>query len=314
MKTIVKSLTLFAIVCLTLLSACKKEEYSFGELKNPSELALTTTLQGAATATPTGDGSGNVSITLAASNVINFKIDFGDGQTQLVSPGTLVHQYATPGTNEYTITVTANGTGGAVSTFSKKITVFRLFDIPAAIMTGLTGGTSKIWIAARDTWGHIGVGPGPNQGGNETFYPSWYGAPNDPNDLGYRSSDQYDDELTFTKTGDNSISLVLDNKGNTFIIPDYAIGTTGVLYYPTLAGGINTLNTTGAKALAFTDATSNTTSANSTRIKFTVPGHGLLSWGVGTNTYEILAITSTTLSVRSIGADGNAWYQKFKVK
>jgi hypothetical protein len=66
--------------------------------------------------------------------------------------------------------------------------------------------------------------------------------------------------------------------------------------------------------LAFTDATSNTTSANSTRIKFTVPGHGLLSWGVGTSTYEILEITSTKLSVRSIGADGNVWYQKFKVK
>jgi hypothetical protein len=302
MKTIVKSLTLFAIVCLTLLSACKKEEYSFGELKNPSELALTTTLQGAATATPTGDGSGNVSITLAASNVINFKIDFGDGQTQLVSPGTLVHQYATPGTNEYTITVTANGTAGAVSTLSKKITVFRLFDIPAAIMTGLTGGTSKIWIADKAAWGHLGVGPGPNQGGNETFWPSWYGA-----GANERTAAEYDDELTFTKTGANSISLVLDNKGQTFIIPDYA-------GYYSLAGNMNTLNTTGAKALAFTDATSNTTSANSTRIKFTVPGHGLLSWGVGTSTYEILAITSTTLSVRSIGADGNAWYQKFKVK
>jgi hypothetical protein len=302
MKTIVKSFTLFAIGCLTLLSSCKKEEYSFGELKNPSELALTTTLQGAATATPTGDGSGNVSITLAASNVINFKIDFGDGQTQLVSPGTLVHQYATPGTNEYTITVTANGTAGAVSTLSKKITVFRLFDIPAAIMTGLTGGTSKIWIADKTTWGHLGVGPGPNQGGNETFWPSWYGA-----GANERTAAEYDDELTFTKTGANSISLVLDNKGQTFIIPDYA-------GYYSLAGGMNTLNTTGAKALAFTDATSNTTSANSTRIKFTVPGHGLLSWGVGTSTYEILAITSTTLSVRSIGADGNAWYQKFKVK
>jgi hypothetical protein len=118
---------------------------------------------------------------------------------------------------------------------------------------------------------------------------------------------EYDDELTFTKTGPNSISLVLDNKGNTFIIPDYA-------GYYSLAGGINTLNTTGTKALAFTDATSNSTTANSTRIKFTVPGHGLLSWGVGTSTYEILEITSTTLSVRSIGADGNAWYQKFKVK
>jgi hypothetical protein len=302
MKTIVKSFSLFAIGCFTLLSACKKEEYSFGQLKNPSGLALTTALQGVATATPNGDGSGNVSITLAASNVINFKVDYGDGQTQIVSPGTLVHQYANPGTFEYTITVTANGTGGAVSNLSKKITVLRLFDIPAAIMTGLTGGTSKIWIADKAAWGHIGVGPGPNQGALETFWPSWYGA--DPN---ARTPAEYDDELTFTKTGANSISLVLDNKGQTFIIPDYA-------GYYSLAGGMNTLNTTGTKALAFTDATSNTTSANSTRIKFTVPGHGLLSWGVGTSTYEILEITSTKLSVRSIGADGNVWYQKFKVK
>lgn len=303
MKTIVKSFSLFAIGCFTLLSACKKEEYSFGELKNPSGLALTTALQGVANATPNGDGSGNVSITLAASNVINFKIDFGDGQTQIVSPGTLVHQYANPGTFEYTITVTANGTGGAVSNLSKKITVFRLFNIPTAIMTGLTGGTSKIWIADKTTWGHLGVGPGPNQGGNETFWPSWYGAA-----ANERTAAEYDDELTFTKTGANSISLVLDNKGQTFIVGAYAT------YYGLPGDALSNFNTTGAKALAFTDATSNTTSANSTRIKFTVPGHGLLSWGVGTSTYEILAITSTTLSVRSIGADGNAWYQKFKVK
>jgi hypothetical protein len=307
MKTIMKQISLFALAFMMLIGGCKKEEYSFGELKSPSALSLTTVLQGAATATPTGDGSGKVSITLAASNVINFKVDFGDGQTKMVSPGTFVHQYATPGTNEYTITVTANGTGGAISTFSKKITVLRLFDIPAAIMTGLTGGTSKVWIVARDTWGHLGVGPGPNQGASETFWPSWYGAPNDPTDPGYRSSDQYDDELTFTKTGPNSISLELDNKGQTFIIPDYAA------YYG-LPGAMNVLNTTGAKSLAFTDATSNTTSAISTRIQFMVPGHGLLSWGVGTSTYEIMEITATTLSVRSIGVDGNAWYQKFKVR
>jgi hypothetical protein len=303
MKTIVKSFSLFAIGCLTLLSACKKEEYSFGELKTPAGLAITTALQGVAAATPTGDGSGNVSITLAASNVINFKIDFGDGETQIVSPGTLVHQYANPGTFEYTITVTANGTGGAVSNLSKKITVFRLFNIPTAIMTGLTGGTSKIWIVDVAAPNHMGVGPGPNQGANETFWPSWYNAPG----MGLRTPAEYNDELTFTKTGANSISLVLDNKGDTFIIPDYA-------GYYGLPGLMNTFNSTGTKALAFTDATSNTTSANSTRIKFTVPGHGLLSWGVGTSTYEIMEITATTLSVRSIGADGYAWYQKFKLK
>lgn len=303
MKTIMKSFSFFALACFVLLSGCKKEEYSFGELNSPSGLAITTVLQGAATATPTGDGSGNVSITLAASNAISFKVDFGDGQVQMAPAGTLVHKYATPGTNEYTITVTANGAGGSVSNLSKKITVLRLFDIPADIMTGLTGGSSKVWIVDVAAPNHMGVGPGPTQGANETFWPSWYSAPG----MGLRTPAEYDDELTFTKTGANSISLVLDNKGQTFIIPDYA-------GYYGLPGAMNTLNTTGAKALAFTDATSNTTSAISTRIQFTVPGHGLLSWGVGTNTYEIMEITATTLSIRSVGVDGNAWYQKFKVR
>jgi len=296
MKTIVKSFCLFAIGCVTLLSACQKEEYSFGELKNPSELALTTTLQGVAAAKPTGDGSGNVSITLAASNVINFKVDFGDGQVKILSPGTHVHKYALPGTFDYLITVTANGTGGNVSTLTKKITVLTLFDIPANIMTCLTGGTSKIWVADKDAPAHFGVGPA------GSFYPEWYAA--GPNG---RTAPEYNDELSFTKTGANSIAFVLDNKGDTFIVPDYA-------GYYGLGGGINSFNSSGTKTLAFSDATSASTSANSTRVQFMVPGHGLLSWGLGANTYEILTITSSNIFVRSIGADGNAWYQKFKVK
>ena len=296
MKTIVKSFSLFAIVCLTLLGACQKEEYSFGELKNPSELALTTELHGAAPAKPTGDGSGNVSITLAASNVINFKVDFGDGQVKMLSPGTHVHKYALPGTFDYVITVTANGTGGNVSTLTKKITVLTLFDIPANIMTNLTGGTSKIWIADKDAPAHFGLGPG------SSFSPDWYFA--GPNT---RTAPEYNDELTFTKSGANAISFTLDNKGDTFIVKEYS-------GFYSLPEGMNTFDASGTKTLAFSDATSASDSENSTRIQFIVPGHGLLSWGVGANTYEILSISSSNMFVRSIGADGNAWYQKFKVK
>jgi hypothetical protein len=36
--------------------------------------------------------------------------------------------------------------------------------------------------------------------------------------------------------------------------------------------------------------------------------------GAGSNMYEIISITSTTMTLRTIGADGNAWYQMFKVK
>jgi hypothetical protein len=45
-----------------------------------------------------------------------------------------------------------------------------------------------------------------------------------------------------------------------------------------------------------------------------VPGNGLVAIGTGSNTYEILQITSTTMTLRTIGADGNSWYQMFKVK
>lgn len=305
MKTMIKSFSLFALACLVLLSGCKKEEYSFGDLKTPSGLVLTTAIQGATTAAPTGDGSGNVSITLAAADVISFKVDFGDGESEIVSPGTHVHKYSMPGTYDYTITVNAIGTGGTISTLTKKIKVMTLFDIPSDIMSNLTGGTSKIWIVDKDAPSHFGVGPGPTQGANETFWPSWYSAPEIG---GLRTAAEYDDELTFTKAGANSISMVLDNKGQTFIVPDYKA------YYGLSAGELQNFDATGTKVLAFSAATSNTTSAISTRIQFTVPGHGLLSWGLGTKTYEIMEITSSTMSVRSIGADGNAWYQKFKVK
>lgn len=299
----INQISLFAFVSLLFLAGCKKEEYSFGDLKTPSELVLTTAIQGATNAAPTGDGSGNVSITLAASDVISFKVDFGDGQSKILSPGTYVHKYSLPGTYDYTITANAIGTGGAMSTLTKKIKVLTLFDIPVDIMTNLTGGSAKIWIVDKDAPDHFGIGAGPTQGANETFWPNWYAA--GPNS---RTPAEYDDEITFTKAGANSISMVLDNKGQTFIVPDYKA------YYGFSAGELQNFDTSGSKVLAFSNATSNTTSAISTRIQFIVPGHGLLSWGLGTKTYEIMEITSSTMSVRSIGVDGNAWYQKFKVK
>lgn len=303
MKTMMKKISLFALACIMLLAACQKEEYSFGDLETPSNVTLTTVVQGATANAPSGDGSGNVSITLSANDAISFKLDFGDGQSKMVPPGTYVHKYALPGTYEYVITASAIGTGGSMSTLTKKISVLTLFDIPLEIMSSLTGGSSKIWVVDKDAPNHFGIGPGPSQGANETFWPAWYAA--GPNS---RTPAEYDDEITFTRSGPNSISMVLDNKGQTFIVPDYKA------YYGLSAGELQNFDASGTKVLAFSGATSNSTSAISTRIQFMVPGHGLVSWGLGTKTYEILSITSSTMSLRSIGVDGNAWYQKFKVK
>jgi hypothetical protein len=305
MKNLYKIIGLFSLLVILSITGCKKEEYSFGAMKTPSDLALTTTVVGLDNANPTGNGTGAVSINMTATNAITYNVDFGDGNIALVPSGKITYKYTTPGVAKYTITVNAIGTGGIISTISKSVTVFVAFEIPTTILTNLTGSGSKVWVADKEAPGHFGVGPGPSQGANETFFPSWYAAA--PNE---RVADgTYDDEVTFSKDANNNVSIDLDNKGNTFVLKD------ALSYYGlTGAEGQFPIATLGVKRLSFMNATSNSTAAISTRIQFSVPGNGLVMVGAGSNMYEIISITSTTMTLRTIGADGNAWYQMFKVK
>lgn len=291
----------FAFVFLTagmLLAGCEKKEYSFGDFKTPADLTLTTAIAGVDASNPNGNGTGAVVITATAANAITYNIDFGDGKTQIVPSGTINYKYNSPGTFDYTITVNAVGTGGVTSTISKKITVFVAFEIPADILQNMTGGSSKVWVSDKDEPGHFGVGP------NTEFAPIWYAAP--PNG---RDACSYDDEVTFTKDANNNILMSVDNKGQSF-----STGAATAFYG--FGGGDACLGVTltGSKKLAFMDATSSSTPSVSTRVQFDVPGNGLVIFGTGGTTYEILSVTETTLHLRNIGIDGNSWYQKLKVK
>lgn len=281
-----------------LFSACKKQSYSFGELKAPTNLALTATVVGVNGSNPNGNGTGNVTITVTSTGALTYNIDFGDGTTRVVPSGTLTYKYANPGTNDYTITVNAVGTGGSLSTISKRIRVFVAFQIPAPILSALTGGTSKIWVTDRSAPGHFGVGP------NDAFSPIWYSAGPDT-----REPCAYDDEITFSKNALDQVFMNVDNKGASF-----SIGASSSFYG--FSGGDNCfpINTGGNKQLIFQDATSTSTPAQSTRIQFTVPGNGIINFGTGGTVYEILEVTATTMHLRNIGIDGNSWYQKLKVK
>lgn len=298
MKSFINKFNIILFTAFLSLSACTKEEYSFGDLSSPAQLNLKTVIQGVDATNLYGDGTGKVTFELSSSNTINYKVDFGDGQTKMLSPGTTVYKYTTPGTNDYTITVTAVGKGGTTSIISKKITVFVAFEIPEAILNGLTGGSSKVWVTDREANAHFGVGPA------DSFFPDWYAAT--PNQ---REPEMYDDEITFTKDLNNNISISVDNKGSSFILG------AAVSYYG-FSGpeGSYPLNTGGTKKLIFMDAASASTSSNSTRVQFTVPGNGIVNVGMGSNTYEILSISETNVNLRTIGADGNAWYQKLIVK
>jgi hypothetical protein len=298
MKINIKAILVVLAVAAIGISSCKKPTYTFGEIKTPTGVALTTTIAGVSPANPNGAGTGLVAITTTASNAINYRIDFGDGNTQMVPSGTINYKYSTPGTFTYTVVVTAVGTGGVTSTVTKQITVFVAYTIPPYIVDDLTGGTTKVWVTDNLTPGHVGVGP------TDGFTPSYYAA--DPNQ---RDPCLYDDLMSFTKNSDGSISLSIDNKGKSFLI-----GASTVFYGASGGDGCYVLDLSAARKLSFMDATSTSTTANSTRVQFFVPGNGLINFGTGGTTYEILSITPTTITLRNIGIDGLAWYQKLKVK
>ncbi|GAB2831810.1 PKD domain-containing protein [Ferruginibacter profundus] len=298
MITKIKLLLIMFFATGILFIACKKTEYKLGDLKSPSGLTLTTAIAGVDAANPNGNGSGTVVITATASGAITYNIDFGDGKTQVVPSGAITYKYTNPGTYDYTVTVNAVGTAGIISTISKKIKVFVAFEIPPVILQSLTNGASQIWVTDKNAAGHFGVGQA------DMFFPNYYAAT--PNS---REACAYDDEITFSKDANNNVFMAVNNKGENF-----SIGAATGFYGFSGGDGCYAINTGGNKKLAFMDATSASTSANSTRIQFTVPGNGIINFGTGGTTYEILSITSTTVSLRNIGADGNAWYQKLKIK
>ncbi|MBI1343123.1 MAG: hypothetical protein GC171_09330 [Terrimonas sp.] len=298
MMTKIKPIAIIFIAFLVGVVSCKKEKYSFGDIKTPSGLTITTEVVGTDASNPNGDGSGTVNITVTAENALTYNIDFGNGVTKVVPSGTIAYKFTNPGTYDYTITANAIGTGGVISTISKSVTVFVAFEIPAFIVADLTNGTSKVWITDHDAPGHFGVGP------SDQFAPIWYAAT--PNS---REACAYDDEITFSKDANGRIFMSIDNKGASF-----SIGASTAFYGVAGGDGCYPISTGGNKQLAFMDATSGSTAAVSTQIQFMVPGNGIINFGTGGTTYEILDITPTTVSLRNIGSDGNSWYQKLIVK
>ena len=291
-----KKLPLLALLFTMLVfSACKKAEYNIGNIVAPSNLVLTAAVVGTDAANPFGNGTGKVNIVTKADNAITYKIDFGDGNAaQMVPSGVITYKFGTPGTAEYNITINAIGTAGSTSTITKKVKVFVNFTIPANILSNLTGGSSKVWQTDHDAPGHFGVGP------NNEFSPIWYAA--SPNS---REACAYDDDITFSKDANDNVSMSIDNKGASF-----SIGAATSFYGFAGGDGCYSINTGGVRRLTFMDATTASTPAQSTRIQFTVPGNGIINFGTGGTSYEILSISATQIHLRNIGADGNSWYQK----
>jgi hypothetical protein len=299
------------IALLLIVSSCKKKEYSLGDLTAPSDVVINTEIVGQSAATPNGDGSGDVKISITGKNALSYKIDYdANNAVDLVflPTGSTTRKYTTLGTNTYRLTAVAYGKGGTSTTVTKDIIVRSDFTPDATLVANLTGGTSKTWIVEKEVAGHFGVGPW-NVG---SVTPEWYAAA--PFEKAACCNCFYTATFTFAKvaaTGTYTLQVAT---------PDGAFTKTGGL-----AGGLPGIPGSGAEgcysygggtsAFSFIPSGSGIASgAPSTKTAILLAGNNtFIAYGAQQKEYEILTISATKMYLRVQGTEtGNAWYLKLR--
>lgn len=168
-------LLLFVGLTFLTLTSCQDEDQEFGDIIAPSNIQITTVIQGADAANPNGDGSGVVDFTATADNAISYTFVYNGSRTASPS-GTQTYNFAVLGLNTYTVTVIAVGTGGSTSSASIEIEVLSTYSPPAELLDKLHGGTSKTWRIKNESDSHFGLGPPPGNPDLQDFFGQWFSA------------------------------------------------------------------------------------------------------------------------------------------
>ncbi|HEX8270838.1 MAG TPA: glycoside hydrolase family 16 protein [Flavobacterium sp.] len=305
MKNYLKKLGI-AFAAVLAFTGCQEDEHEFGAITTPTNLNVEHTILGVDSANPDGDGSGLINFVATADDAISYKYIFSDG-TSMVSPsGVVQKRFNNPGTNTYTVTVLANGTGGVTTSTTFEVTVFSSFSDPGAIQA-LTGGTSKTWYWAAAEPGHLGVGQ--NDANTAlNFYPNYYAATPFEKAGSPTSDCLYENELTFSLV-DGILKYDLDNGGRTFFNAAFL----------SVGGGAGNedncleYSTSGQKTVILEPSSSVVDPSNSTGTTMTFSDGGFMGYYIGTSTYEILSITENRMHVRAVmgGNPALAWYHIF---
>ncbi|MBB6459078.1 hypothetical protein [Flammeovirga kamogawensis] len=205
----------------------------------------------------------------------------------------------------YRVTLTIVSKGGQ-ATSEKAIVIentdFSLLDTPD--FNNLTGGidsiNGKVWKFERFVIAHNGLGP------VETQTPDWWkSAKNQKPTLGH-----YDDELTFNLY---NFKYDLNNNGDSHVLPAakdlFMANYGGTVKIDAGGDGFNI-----ATDLTTTDWKWAITEKDGKKF-LELKGDAFLSWYVGdSKEFEIIELTAEHLYLRTIGADGNAWYYGFAPK
>lgn len=309
-----KYINLFVGILLQtiIISGCTDKEYTLGDLSAPSNIVIATEVVGQNAANPNGDGSGDVKITVTATNSISYKVDYdaNDPVSLVFLPtGSITKKYTNLGLNTYRITAVAYGKGGTSSTITKDVTVRSDFTPSAAIVTNLTNNASKTWKVDKDVTAHFGVGPW----SITSVTPEWYAA--SPNEKASCCNCFYTASFTFTKVATSTYTL-------TIATPDGAFTKTG-----SLAGDIPGIPASGPEdcysygggtsAFSFVPSGSGiAATAPSTKTSILLGGiNTFIGYGAVQKEYEIMTLTATTMYLRVRGTEtGNAWYLRLKAQ
>ena len=153
-----KTLNLLTLLVAFVFISCK-DKHEFGDLTPPSNVNASFSIVGADNSHPHGDGTGLVNFVVTAQNAISYRVDFGDGKTEMAPSGKIQHRYTKVGTNKFTAVVSAVGAGGSMSSVSLELEVYSSFSDAEAenMLAGKNVGDTKTWYWAANVAGYAGL-------------------------------------------------------------------------------------------------------------------------------------------------------------
>ena len=280
------------LIIISLLAACNEATYKMKPLQVPSDVKVTTKIKGVSTAKPNGDGSGEVTFEVVAKNAISYQFVMGSTKV-LFASGKHKQFFSKVGTHTYDYTILAQGAGGMATSFHGSVKVLVNYVPSADLLKTLHGSDQKTWRIKKEAKGHLGVGPG------DKDTPIWWSA--DPNDKANKGV--YDDSITFKKDG----TYQYQTNGTAFgkkAAMDADIPAVASL-------GKKASNGDGDYENIALKSFAGTWQILPPKEKETLymSGIGYLGMYVGGNhKYLIQKRKDNEISVRTVGADGNAWY------
>jgi len=315
MKNLKFSFKIIIALMVLITTSCQEDDISVGDLVAPSNVTLSVDIVGLDASNPYGDGSGFVNFTSSADNEITYQYNFGDGSAiEVTQNGSVSHRFTSVGVNTYTVTVSAIGTGGIMSSVSTNIDVYSSFEDTEAenFLSGASVGDSKTWYWQADKALHVGLGPVTDDYGNGEFaYEAWW---NTIQPFDSEKSCMYNNEFVFTRTADG---LTFEQTVGPAFIPGTYADAVGAA--PDTCSD-ETIATTmfGVKNISFFPSSSKAALEGSYNnepyrgTSFNISDGGFMGWFVGASTYDIISVSEDELIVRIIQVgDGFAWYHRF---